>query len=100
MLFNILATFAEFEGDLIRMRTREGMAIARAWGKLRDKQSKLSDCQSRDLRRMYDRGECSVSDLAEVFSVPRPIIHLNCKYPCKKMLNYFIFQFETRNKRE
>ena len=26
MFFNILATFAEFEADLIRMRTREGMA--------------------------------------------------------------------------
>jgi DNA invertase Pin-like site-specific DNA recombinase len=38
MFFNILATFAEFEADLIRMRTREGMAIARAKGKLRGKQ--------------------------------------------------------------
>lgn len=27
--FNILATFAEFEVDLLRMRTREGVAIAR-----------------------------------------------------------------------
>ncbi len=36
MFFNVLATFAEFEGDLIRLRTREGMAIARAKGKLRE----------------------------------------------------------------
>ena len=28
MLFNILATFAEFEADRIRLRTREGMTIA------------------------------------------------------------------------
>ncbi|WP_200258767.1 recombinase family protein [Streptomyces sp. HSG2] len=28
MFFNILATFAEFEVDLLRMRTREGMAVA------------------------------------------------------------------------
>ena len=34
MFFNILATFAEFEADLIRMRTREGMAIARAKGEI------------------------------------------------------------------
>jgi DNA invertase Pin-like site-specific DNA recombinase len=42
MFFNILATFAEFEVDLLRMRTREGMAVARAKGKLRGKQPKLS----------------------------------------------------------
>lgn len=29
LFFNILATFAEFEVDLLRMRTREGMAVAR-----------------------------------------------------------------------
>ena len=32
MFFNVLATFAEFEADLIRLRTREGMAVARAKG--------------------------------------------------------------------
>lgn len=75
MFFNILATFAEFEGDLIRMRTREGMAIARAKGKLRGKQPKLSDKQQRELRRMHDSGEHSISDLAEVFSVSRPTVY-------------------------
>ena len=48
MFFNILATFAEFEADLIRMRTREGMAIARAKGKLRGKQPKLSEKQQKN----------------------------------------------------
>lgn len=75
MFFNILATFAEFEADLIRMRTREGMAIARAKGKLRGKPPKLSSRQSNELRRMYDTGEYSVSDLAEVFSVSRPTVY-------------------------
>ena len=32
MFFNILATFAELEADLIRLRTREGTAIARIRG--------------------------------------------------------------------
>ena len=57
MFFNILATFAEFESDLIRMRTREGMAVARAKGKLRGKKPKLSVRQARELRRMYDTGD-------------------------------------------
>ena len=65
MFFNILATFAEFEADLIRMRTREGMAIARAKGELRGKQPKLSDRQQRELCRMHAKGEYSISDLAE-----------------------------------
>ena len=75
MFFNILATFAEFESDLIRMRTREGMAVARAKGKLRGKKPKLSARQARELRRMYDTGQYSVSDLAEVFSVSRPTVY-------------------------
>ena len=49
MFFNVLATFAEFEGDLIRLRTREGMFIARAKGKLRGKQPKLSDKRKRHI---------------------------------------------------
>ena len=49
MFFNILATFAEFEADLIRLRTREGMAMARAKGKLRGKRPKLSDKQHKKL---------------------------------------------------
>ena len=75
MFFNILVTFAEFEADLIRMRTREGMAIARARGKLRGKQPKLSDRQQRELCRMHATGEYSISDLAELFSVSRPTVY-------------------------
>jgi DNA invertase Pin-like site-specific DNA recombinase len=81
MFFNILATFAEFEADLIRLRTREGMAIAR--GKLRGKQPKLSDKQRRELRRMHDTGEYSISDLASCSrsrarpsTVPSPASHV------------------------
>jgi DNA invertase Pin-like site-specific DNA recombinase len=75
MFFNILATFAEFEADLIRLRTREGMAIARAKGKLRGKQPKLSNRQQRELRRMHDTGDYSISELAELFRVSRPTVY-------------------------
>ncbi len=75
MFFNILATFAEFEVDLLRMRTREGMAVARAKGKLRGKQPKLSAKQQRELVRMYHTGEYTIADLAEVFTVSRATVY-------------------------
>lgn len=75
MFFNILATFAEFEADLIRMRTKEGMAVARAKGKLRGKQPKLTDKQQKELKRMYESKNYSIGDLAEVFSVSRATIY-------------------------
>jgi DNA invertase Pin-like site-specific DNA recombinase len=75
MFFNILATFAEFESDLIRLRTREGMAVARARGKLRGKPPKLSEKRQKELRRMYDTGDYSISDLAELFDVSRPTVY-------------------------
>lgn len=79
MFFNMLATFAEFESDLIRMRTREGMAIAKANGKLRGKQPKLSEKQHKELARMHQTGEYSISDLADVFAVSRPTVYRTLK---------------------
>ena len=75
LFFNLLASFAEFEADLIKLRTREGMAVARAKGKLRGKKPKLSDRQQKELRRMYDTGDYSISDLAELFSISRPTVY-------------------------
>lgn len=75
MFFNVLAIFAEFESDLIWMRIREGMAIARAKGKFRGQRPKLSDRQASELRRMHESGDYSVSDLAAVFSVSRPTVY-------------------------
>jgi len=57
------------------MRTKEGMAIARAKGKLKGKKPKLSDRRQTELRRMYDTGDYSISDLAKLFDVSRPTVY-------------------------
>jgi len=49
LLFNVLAMVAEFESDLIRLRTREGMQVAKAKGRLRGKQPKLNARQEAHL---------------------------------------------------
>lgn len=75
MFFSILATFAEFEVDLLRMRTREGMKVAKANGKLRGKQPKLSAANQRRLCQMHATGEHTIADLAETFAVSRATVY-------------------------
>jgi DNA invertase Pin-like site-specific DNA recombinase len=69
LLFNVLAMVAEFEADLIKMRTREGMKVARARGRLRGKQPKLSASQEAHLAALHRAGPHTSSELAELFSV-------------------------------
>ena len=75
MFLTILATIAEFEGALIRQRTREGMAIARSKGKLRGRGPKLSPLRQKALLKMYADGGNSIVDLAETFEVSRPTVY-------------------------
>ena len=75
LLFNVLSMVAEFESDLIRMRTREGMAIARAKGRLRGRQPKLSVLQRRHLMSLYEKREHTQAELAELFGVARSTVY-------------------------
>jgi DNA invertase Pin-like site-specific DNA recombinase len=75
MFFNMLAVFAEFEADLLKMRTREGMAIARSRGKLKGKQPKLTARQQAELVRMHTSGDYTIADLMEVFSIGRATVY-------------------------
>jgi DNA invertase Pin-like site-specific DNA recombinase len=75
MFFNILATFAEFEVDLLRMRTREGMAVARAKGKLKGKQPKLNARQQAHLLKEHATGDYTIAELAELYSISRATVY-------------------------
>lgn len=75
LLFNVLGMVAEFEADLIRMRTREGMAIAKAKGKLRGKQPKLTAAKRRHLLTVHAAGAHTQTELAELFDVSRATVY-------------------------
>jgi DNA invertase Pin-like site-specific DNA recombinase len=75
MFFNILATFAEFEADLLSLRTREGMLVAKAKGRLKGKPPKLSTSQQAHLIKQLETGEYSIPELAELFSVSRATVY-------------------------
>ena len=69
LLFNVLGTVAEFEADLIRARTREGMAIAKAAGKLRGRKPKLTASQEKQLVQLHRTGTHTTSKIDELFDV-------------------------------
>ncbi|MGO4807068.1 recombinase family protein [Arthrobacter sp. 2MCAF15] len=75
LLFNVLGMVAEFEADLIRARTREGMAVAKAKGRLKGKQPKLSKTQRKHLLALHDAGEHTQAELAELFRVSRTTVY-------------------------
>ena len=75
LLFNVLALVAEFEADLARMRTREGMKVAKAKGRLRGKKPKLSPKQEAHLVALHSAGEHTISELEELFSITRSTVY-------------------------
>jgi DNA invertase Pin-like site-specific DNA recombinase len=70
LLFNVLAMVAGFEADLIRARTREGMKVAKAKGRLRGKQPKLTARQEAYLVALHRSGQHTSAELAELFKSP------------------------------
>ena len=75
LMFNVLAMIAEFEAALIQLRTKEGMKIAKAKGRLRGKQPKLTKALHNHLLALHQAGEHTSGELAELFGVARSTIY-------------------------
>jgi DNA invertase Pin-like site-specific DNA recombinase len=75
LLFNMLTMVAEFEAHLIRLRTREGMKVAKAKGRLLGKQPKLKPNQAKHLLELHDLGTYSQAEIAELFGVRRSTVY-------------------------
>ncbi len=75
LLFNVLAMVAEFESDLIRLRTKEGMRVAKAKGRLRGRQPKLNPRQEAHLVALHRAGEHSTAQPGDLFGVGRSAVY-------------------------
>ncbi len=75
MFFGMLALMAEFESDLIRSRTVEGMREAAKRGRLLGKPSKLSVLQRRRLLADYESGEYSAAQLMDISGLSRSAMY-------------------------
>jgi DNA invertase Pin-like site-specific DNA recombinase len=84
LLFNVLVMVAEFEADLIRAGTREGMKVAKAKGRLPGKQPKLSAAQEAHLVALHRAGMHTSSELAELFNVARSTVYRTLQRAAKR----------------
>jgi DNA invertase Pin-like site-specific DNA recombinase len=73
MLTQVLGSFAEFEREMIRERTKLGLARARLEGRVGGNRASLTPKQQAHALAMIDEGK-SQSEVAEVFRVHRSTI--------------------------
>ncbi len=78
-MFGMLSVLAEFQRELIVANTRDGLAAARARGRKGGRPSKLSSDQSELAQRLYDAGDHTVAQIADMLKLPRTTVygHLN-----------------------
>lgn len=74
LFFTMVAAFAEFEHSMMRARTMDGLAAARARGRKGGRKAALTVKQVERIRKAYADGS-TVSELAEDFKVSRPTIY-------------------------
>lgn len=74
LMLTMLGAFAEFELAMIRERQAEGIAKAKAAGKYRGGQPKLTDEQAAELVRRKNDGE-SIAALARAYGVSRQTVY-------------------------
>ena len=74
LMFNMLASFAEFERSLIRERQREGIALAKKAGVYRGRKPSLTTEQAAELRKRVVAGE-KKAGLAREFGISRETLY-------------------------
>ena len=76
--FHIFASLAEFERDIIRERTKAGLAAARARGRVGGRPKGLSKkAQHKAIlaERLYMEGELSISEICEQLSISKGTLY-------------------------
>src|SRR5699024_7466255 len=74
VVINVMASLAEWERDLLIQRTREGVAHARAQGRVAGPKPKLTNEQAQVAKELIEGGK-SISAVARTFNVSRPTIY-------------------------
>ena len=80
VVVNVMVSLAEWERELLVERTREGVAHARAQGRVAGPKPKLTDEQAQQARQLIEGGE-SISSVARSFKVSRQTLYRALERP-------------------
>jgi DNA invertase Pin-like site-specific DNA recombinase len=74
LFFTMIAAFAEFEREIMRSRTMDGLAAARARGRKGGRKPSLAEPKLAFAKSMYSEGK-PITEIAEILGVSRPTIY-------------------------
>ena len=83
LIFAILSSFAQYEREIIKERTRAGLEAARARGKFGGRPRKLTPQQEKGLLAMMANPENSICEIAQAFSISRASVYSYLKKQTK-----------------
>jgi DNA invertase Pin-like site-specific DNA recombinase len=75
LFFRFMAALAEFDREAIVDGTMEGLAAARARGRVGGRPAKLTQVQLDQAQRMYDSGDYTADEVADAFNVNRSTLY-------------------------
>jgi len=74
-MYGMLSVLAELQRELIIANTRDGLAAARARGRVGGRKPKLSPAQASLAQQLYDAKDKTVQEIADLFRVPRGTLY-------------------------
>jgi DNA invertase Pin-like site-specific DNA recombinase len=74
-MFGMLSVLAELQRELIVANTRDGLAAARARGRKGGRRPKLNAEQVAHAQQLYDAGDHTVQQIADLFGAPRTTVY-------------------------
>ena len=75
LVFHIFGALAEFERNLIRERTKAGLAAAKARGRLGGRKKALSKDKQKLVVELYQEKKMPVKDICETFGITKPTLY-------------------------
>lgn len=74
-MYGMLSVLAEYQRELIVANTRDGLAAARARGRVGGRRPRLNPDQAKIAQQLYDAREMTVQQIADMFGVPRTTMY-------------------------